>query len=154
MSFAECKIIYSNFSPIQLLEFMSIKKNAVIIFALCFVYFSANAQLTKAQGKPHLITDSVVTEMCSCMMSNKEDISTLNQFYASIDSCIKQNATPKMNSLLKEDGFVQKDDRKTRADAIRIVGRKIGQRLVNECGGFKILRDGLIEKENNKKALH
>jgi len=28
----------------------------------------------------------------------------------------------KMDALLKEDGFVQTDDRKTRADAIRMMG--------------------------------
>ena len=42
-----------------------------------------------------------------------------------------------MDLLLSEDGFVQTDDRKTRADAMREVGRKIGIKVVASCDDVK-----------------
>jgi hypothetical protein len=128
-------------------------KSAVIICGLFFVGLSVQAQYTPAKPKPHPVADSVANEMCSCIMSNKDSITTLNAFYTAINDCLKKNSLPVMDELLKEDGFIQKDDRKARADAIRMIGVKLGRKVAEECSGFKAMKDSITEKENNK-AFH
>ena len=128
------------------------QKNTILILTLCCLGFMAKAQTTVIKAKSRPVTDSVIIDMCSCIMSKKDTLTTVNLFYAAIDDCIKNAATPKMDSLLKEDGFIQTDSRKARADAVRIVGRKLGQRVANECSGFKAILFDLTENEN-KKAL-
>ena len=134
-------------------EFVLMLKNTAIICILFFTGLQAKAQYTPVKAKPHPVADSVATEMCSCIMSNKDSITTLNLFYAAINDCLKKNSVPVMDRLLKEDGFVQKDDRKARAEAIRLIGIKLGRKVANECNGFKTLLHNLTEKEN-KKQLH
>ena len=129
------------------------QKSVVIICILFCIGSAVNAQYTPAKVKPHPLADSVATEMCNCIMSMKDSLTTLDLFYAAVNDCLKKNSAPVMDALLKEDGFVQTDDRKTRADAIRMIGIKIGQKVSNNCSGFKALLDNLTAKENNK-ALH
>ena len=129
------------------------QKSAVIICGLFFIGLSAQAQYTPVKPKPHPVADSVANEMCNCIMSNKDSITTLNLFYTAINDCLKKNSVPVMDRLLKEDGFVQKDDRRARAEAIRLIGIKLGRKVAAECNGFKTLLDSLTEKEN-KKQLH
>ena len=129
------------------------KKITVVILSLVMTGFSSSAQVTLAKKPAHPVTDSVAVVMCTCIMSNKDSLTALILFYAVIDSCIKQNSAPRMDKLLKEDGFVQTDDRKARAAAVRVVGRKLGQKVAKECTGFKELLDNLKAKEN-KPELH
>jgi len=129
------------------------RKSVVIICGLFFIALSVQAQYTPVKPKPHPLADSVANEMCSCIMSNKDSITTLNAFYAAINDCLKKSSVPVMDQLLKEDGFIQKDDRKARADAIRMIGIKLGRKVADECSGFKAMLDNITEKEN-KKALH
>ena len=129
------------------------QKIIVIIIFIVMAAFSANAQVTAAKKPLHSVTDTVAAAMCSCIMINKDSLTTLNLFYAALDSCLKNNSVPKMEELLKEAGFVQTDDRKERAAAIRVVGRKIGQKVANECSGFKAILNNLMTKEI-KPELH
>jgi len=129
------------------------QKNLLLICILFCTGFSVNAQYTPAKAKPHPIADSVATEMCSCIMNMKDSLTTLDLFYAAVNDCLKKHSAPVMDALLKEDGFIQTDDRKTRADAIRTIGLKIGQKVATNCSGFKAMLDNLTAKEN-KKALH
>ena len=153
MMIAYYKIIYPNFRPFHHPEFILMQKNVVMICILCGISFFVNAQPPTLKVKPHPLADSVANEMCSCIMSMKDSLTTLDLFYAAVNDCLKKNSAPKMDALLKEDGFVQTDDRKTRADAIRMMGLKIGQRVTNNCSGFKTMLDNLTAKEN-KKSLH
>lgn len=130
---------------------MNIRFTAALIF--CFASASALAQPSTIKVKPHPLEDSIAHEICTCIMSMKDSITTLPFFYSAVNDCLKRNTAPKLDELLKEDGFIQKDDRKARADAIRMIGLKMGQKVAAECNGFKTLLDDLTEKEN-KKALH
>jgi hypothetical protein len=130
------------------------QKNILGVIFLLMISFSSDAQLTPAKKTiPHPVTDSVANAMCSCMMTNVDTLVTLNSFYAALDHCLKINSSPRIDALLKEDGYTEKDDRKSRADAIRNVGRKLGKQVTAECPGFKELLNSLIAKEN-KPALH
>ena len=149
----DAKILCANFRPLHQFEFRLMQKTVVIICVLFLIGFSVQAQYTPAKPKPHPLADSVANAMCSCIMSNKDSITTLNAFYAAINECLKKSSVPVMDELLKEDGFIQKDDRKARADAIRMIGVKLGRKVADECSGFKALLDSITEREN-KKALH
>jgi len=146
------KIICPNFSPHHF-ECILMQKSVVMICFLCGISFFVNAQPPTIKVKPHPIADSVANEMCGCIMSMKDSLTTLDLFYGAVNDCLKKNSAPKMDALLKEDGFVQTDDRKTRADAIRMMGLKLGQKVANNCNGFTTIRDNLIAKES-KKSLH
>jgi hypothetical protein len=127
------------------------------IFGLIFfmmIGFSSIAQFTPAKkvvSRP--VTDSVANAVCGCMMTHIDTLVTLNSFYAALDHCLKSNSAPKIDALLKEDGYIEKDDRKSRAEAIRNVGRKLGKQVTGECPGFNELLNSLIAKEN-KPELH
>ncbi|MBS1512723.1 MAG: hypothetical protein JST86_17905 [Bacteroidetes bacterium] len=129
-------------------------KFLLLMMIFCCIKTAVHAQYTKKAPPPHPLADSVVHTMCSCMMDRDDSISNINAFYDAINQCLAQNATPVMDRLLKEDGFVQQDDRASRAEAVRAIGRKLGQRLVYECDGFKKLRDALVQQETTKKELH
>ena len=116
-------------------------------------FVTVQAQFTPAKKSLHPVTDSVATAMCSCVMNNKDSITSITLFYAALDACLKSNSAPRIDALLKEDGFVDTDDRKSRADAIRSVGRKLGQLVNRDCPGFKELLNTLTAKEN-KPELH
>jgi hypothetical protein len=126
------------------------QKNSLIIILLFIIPFAASAQYTLPKTKTHRVTDSVATVMCGCIMSNKDSLVTLNSFYAALDDCLKKNSASKIQELLKEDGFIQTDDRKTRAEAIRAIGRKLGKKVADECAGLKEIIANLTAKENKK----
>ena len=126
----------------------------ITLFFICYIFsVAANAQPPVIKVKPHPVEDSIANVICECIMSRKDTITSLYLFYAAVNDCLKRSTAPKIDALLKEDGFVQKDDRKERADAIRMLGLKIGQKVAAECNGFKTMVDELTEKEN-KKTLH
>lgn len=126
------------------------RKQYFIILILLITAFSATAQFTPKKAKLTPVTDSIATAMCSCIMSNKDSLVTLNNLYAILDNCMKENSSGRIQALLNEDGFIQTDDRKARADAIRAVGKKLGQRVATECSGLKEIIAGLTAKENKK----
>ncbi|MGF2414125.1 hypothetical protein [Ferruginibacter sp.] len=128
------------------------QKNSLFIIVLLIIPFAVSAQFTLPKTKPHPVTDSVATAMCGCIMSNKDSLVTLNSFYAVLDICLKKNSANSIQDLLKEDGFTQTDDRKTRAEAIRAIGRKLGKKVADECGGLKEIIANLTAKENKKVA--
>jgi hypothetical protein len=127
-------------------------KQYIFILAFLITTFTAAAQFTpaKAKAKPKPVTDSVATAMCSCIMRNKESLVTLNNLYAILDNCMKENSSGNIERLLNEDGFIQTDDRKARAEAIRAVGKKLGQKVAAECSGLKEIIAGLTANENKK----
>lgn len=126
------------------------RKQCVIILGLLITAFSATAQFTPAKAKAKPVTDSVAAAMCSCIMSNTDSLVSLNNLYAILDNCMKENSADNIQRLLSEDGFIQTDDRKARADAVRTVGRKLGQKVSAECSGLKEIIAGLTAKENKK----
>jgi|GEM_PF-5951309 len=130
------------------------QKNRLLIIIFLIIPFSIRAQVTTPKVKPHPVTDSVAVAMCGCIMNTTDSLATLNSFYTVLDSCLKRNSSTRIQELLKEDGFIQNDDRKTRAEAIRTVGRKLGKKVADECSGLKDIINNLTDKDNNKKLLH
>ncbi|MGC4102241.1 hypothetical protein [Ferruginibacter sp.] len=130
-------------------------KYFVLLILLHTIYGNATAQLTKAKTpavrKP--VTDSVTVKTCDCLMADQQSITSMELLFNKMDSCLKRVSGPRIDALLKEDGFVQQDDRKSRATAIRAVGQKIGQRVFAECTGFKTILNDLKSK-SEKPQLH
>jgi len=129
------------------------QKNSIFLIAFFFVWITANAQFTPVKNELHPITDSVAGAMCNCIITNKDSITTLYKFYAALDACLKNCSASRIDALLKEDGFIQTDDRKARAISIHNIGTKLGKKVANECSGFKEILNTLIAKEN-KPELH
>ncbi len=132
---------------------MRLFKNIAVIIFLCAISFRLTAQTTKPVAKPQPVTDSVAKQMCGCISLYKDSITTRQQLFAVLQNCLQQYSLPVMDKLLAEDGFVQTDDRKTRAAAIRAVGQKIGVKVQAECAGVKQLIDAM-NNEAPKKELH
>lgn len=128
-------------------------KNSIFILLFIIAGFSSRAQFTPAKKIVQPVTDSVAAAMCTCIMSNKDSLTTLNNLYAAMDACLKTCSASSIDALLKEDGFVQTDNRKERASAIRNIGIKLGQKVSRECPGFKAILKSLTIKEN-KPELH
>lgn len=129
---------------------MILLKRGSVFFLFLMLTVVANAQTTIKQQP---VTDSVAKAMCGCITAYKDSITTRQQLFAVLQSCLQKNAAAKMDLLLNEDGFVQTDDRKTRADAMREVGRKIGIKVVASCDDVK----ALVKKFNEDtppKELH
>jgi hypothetical protein len=126
------------------------QKQYIIIFTLLMATLGVTAQFTPAKTKPKPVTDSVAAAMCRCIMSNKDSLVSLNNLYAILDNCMKENSANSIERLLNEDGFIQTDDRKARANAIRAVGSKLGKKVAGECAGLKEIIADLTAKENKK----
>lgn len=125
-------------------------KNYLIIIVILMFPFTSIAQLTKPKTKLYPVTDSVAAAMCTCIMGNKDSLITLNNLFEEINNCMIKNSSDKINELLMEDGYIQTDDRKARAEAVRTVGRKLGQKVAAECSGLKAIIANLTVKENKK----
>lgn len=130
------------------------QKQYDIILILLITASSATAQFTPTKVKSKPITDSVAAAMCSCIMNNKDSLVTLTNLYAILNNCMKENSSGKIQELLNEDGFIQTDDRKARAEAVRAVGRKLGKKVADECSGLKTLIANLTAKENKKTVIN
>ncbi len=129
-------------------------QKSILVLFFIMATLSSTAQLMPAKKSlGHAITDSVAAAVCSCVMNSKDSLTTLHLFYAALDDCLKTNSGPRIDALLQEDGYVNSGDRKSRAEAIRAVGRKLGQQVARECAGFKELLDSVTAKEN-KPELH
>jgi hypothetical protein len=132
------------------------RKQYIIIISLLITAFSAAAQFTpaktKVKAKP--VTDSAGAAMCGCIMSNKDSLVSLNNLYAILDNCMKENSAGRIEQLLNEYGFIQTDDRKARANAIRAVGNKLGKKVADECPGLKEIIANLTANENKKISLN
>lgn len=122
------------------------------MLAFAAAVHSSKAQMTKA-AKPQPVTDSVARLMCSCISAYKDSIGTRQQLFSVLQNCLQEYSIPNMDALLAEDGFVQTDDRKTRAAAIRAVGQKLGARVLSGCEGVKALIK-TFNDESPKKELH
>lgn len=132
---------------------MRFKKQFIIILFFSAINYSAFSQLTKATVKPEPVTDSVAAAICSCIAAYKDSITTRQQLFTVLQSCLQKYSMPRMDMLLAENGFVQSDDRKTRAAAIRAVGQKLGQKVSAECADVKALIKTFAD-EAPKKELH
>lgn len=121
----------------------------LILFTVTNMVF---AQVTKAV-KPKPVTDSVAAVMCSCIAAYKDSIGTRQQLFTVLQNCLSTYSVPRMDALLAEDGYVQTDDRKTRAAAVRAVGQKLGQKVSAECADVKALIKTFTD-EAPKKELH
>jgi hypothetical protein len=132
---------------------MQLFKHCTIIIFLCAVNFTSLAQIVKPVVKPAPVTDSVAKQMCTCISFYKDSITTRQQLFTVLQNCLQQHALPVMDALLAEDGFVQTDDRKTRAAAMRAIGQKMGAKVLAECPGIKQLIDAM-NNEAPKKELH
>lgn len=128
-------------------------KNGILILVFLLTGYFSPAQFTPAKKVQQPVTDSVAAAMCSCIMNNKDSLTTQNNLYAALDGCLKTCSVSSIDALLKEDGFVQTDNRKERAAAIRAIGIKLGQKVSRECPGFKEIVNSLTIKEN-KPELH
>jgi hypothetical protein len=122
------------------------------------LYFSlmtgaVHAQTATPKPKPQPVTDSAAADMCGCIQYYKDSINTRQQLFTVLQDCVQLHTVARIDALLAEDGFVQTDDRKTRADAIRAIGKKLGQRVFADCAGIKEL---MIKFTNDapKKELH
>lgn len=131
---------------------MVMRKQHFIILTLLITAFNATAQFTpaKAKVKAKPVTDSIAAAMCGCIMNNEDSLVTLINLFTTLDNCQKEISSGKIQELLDEDGFIQTDDRKVRADATRAVGRKLGQKVAAECNGLKEIITRLTAKENKK----
>jgi hypothetical protein len=120
-------------------------------FFLLILTAAAKAQTINA--KPQPVTDSAAKAMCGCLQFYKDSINTKEGLFTVLQTCVQKNTAERIDALLAENDFVQTDDRKTRADAIRAVGKKIGQRVFAECPGIKEL---LVKytSDTPKKELH
>lgn len=146
-----CCIIWFNFTHFT--NSSSMFKNSILFFVFLLVGYSSHAQFTPAKKMTQPVTDSVAAAMCTCIMNNKDSLTTLNNLYMALDGCLKTCSASSIDALLKEDGFVQTDSRKERAAAIRAIGIKLGQKVSRECPGFKEIVTSLTIKEN-KPELH
>lgn len=131
---------------------MRFNKQLLLFLFLSVVNYSVSAQLTKAV-KPKPVTDSVARAMCSCIAAYKDSISTRQQLFTVLQNCLSTHSVPRMDALLAEDGYVQTDDRRTRAAAVRTVGQKLGQKVSAECADVKALIK-IFTDEAPKKELH
>jgi hypothetical protein len=128
-------------------------KNSILILVFLLAGYSSHAQFTPAKKMAQPVTDSVAAAMCTCIMNNKDSLTTLNNLYVALDGCLKTCSASSIDAILKEDGFLQTDNRKERAAAIRAIGIKLGQKVSRECPGFKEIVNSLTIKEN-KPELH
>ncbi len=131
---------------------MQAVRQILLIAVFITTVFSSNAQMTKA-SKQQPVTDSVARLMCGCIGQYKDSIGTRQQLFNVLQSCLQQYSVPSMDALLAEDGFVQTDDRKTRAAAIRAIGQKLGARVLAGCDGVKALIN-TFNDEAPKKEMH
>lgn len=126
-----------------------LKRGAIFFLFLVPAVFAKAQTVTKQQP----VTDSVAKAMCGCITAYKDSITTRQQLFAVLQTCLQKHAAAQMDLLLNEDGFVQTDDRKTRADAMREVGRKIGIKVVASCDDVKALVKKFNE-DSPQKELH
>ncbi|MFN8251661.1 MAG: hypothetical protein U0V75_07230 [Ferruginibacter sp.] len=132
---------------------MMVFQKKVLFAAAVLVGFSTQAQTTKAIIKRTPVTDSVVKFICGCLTQRKDSINSQQQLFASLSECLQEGAGARMDTVLSENGFIQSDDRKTRAAALREAGRRIGARVAAECETSKELLK-LYGTEAPKKELH
>lgn len=125
----------------------------ILCAAAMFVTVSLQAQTSKPVVKKTPVTDTAVQLICGCLTARKDSINNQQQLFTALRECLQQQAGTRMDIILKENGFVQTDDRKTRAAAIREAGRKIGARVAAECETSKQLLK-LYGTEAPKKELH
>jgi hypothetical protein len=131
---------------------MYLKKQFFIFLLAAAANCTAAAQVTKAV-KQQPVADSVAAAMCSCISIQKDSVINRQQLFAILQQCLQKYSVPRMDALLAEDGYVQSDDRKSRAAAIRAVGQKLGQKVSAECVVVKTLVKTFAE-DAPPKALH
>ncbi len=132
---------------------MQFYKPALFILFLATVSCTVFSQTNKAIEKLQPVTDSVTAAMCNCISVNKDSIATQQQLFTQLQNCLQKYSVPKIEALLKEDGFVQEDDRKTRALATRAIGQKLGKLVVTKCAVVKELMT-VFANETPKPELH
>lgn len=132
---------------------MYFNKQFILILFLSAVHYTLPAQTVKTGLKPKPVTDSVAAAMCNCINTYKDSIGAKQQLFTVLQNCLQKYSVPKMDALLAEDGYMQTDDRKTRAAAVRGVGQKLGQKVAAECAEVNALIK-IFADEGPKKQLH
>lgn len=128
------------------------KKIVLIFFLTAIVHINTNAQEKNEPSKPHPIADNIAIQMCDYLIANKDSITTVTQFIKVISAGLSNYAESKMDQLLIEDGYIEPGNSESRSERARLIGRKIGQKVMAECNGIKEITDRLKQAESKKSS--
>lgn len=127
-------------------------KKFALTFFLAAIYINTFAQETNQSSKPHPIADSIGVKICVYMTANKDSIRTTNELINALTFCIKDYGVSKMEQLLIEDGYVDNGDPELSAERAKLIGKKIGKKVMAECDSVREIVNRLKQTQSQKPS--